>query len=128
MQSSTELREPFLDHRLVELALRQPAERKVQRDTGKWLLRKMTESLLPGRLVEAPKRPLQTPQREWLRGPLRSWADDCINQALQAHGGSWLESKEVLRHWKSFVSGDGDNSFFVWQWINMGLMEQAATP
>ena len=39
MRASTELREPFLDHRLVELAFRQPADRKIRDGTGKWLLR-----------------------------------------------------------------------------------------
>src|ERR1700680_1753948 len=39
MRSSTELREPFLDHLLFELAVRQPRRRKIQGDTGKWMLR-----------------------------------------------------------------------------------------
>src|SRR2546430_3760173 len=47
MQHSTELREPFLDHRLVELALRQRAERKLQGGIRKWLLRDLTRRLLP---------------------------------------------------------------------------------
>src|SRR5262245_32009706 len=42
MRSSTELREPFLDHRLFELALRQPPERKIRDGVGKWMLRQMT--------------------------------------------------------------------------------------
>src|SRR6185436_18737296 len=73
MRASTELREPFLDHRLFELALRQPADRKIGPDTGKRLLRQMVVRMLPDSVVNAPKRPLQTPQREWLRGPLRDW-------------------------------------------------------
>ncbi|MDX2031481.1 MAG: asparagine synthase (glutamine-hydrolyzing) [Blastocatellia bacterium] len=122
MRASTELREPFLDHRLFELAMRQPAERKIAEGRQKWLLRKMAAQILPHGVVEAPKRPLSTPQREWLRGPLRSWADDCIETALSSFGGVWLDSAAVRAAWRAYQDGAGDNSFFVWQWISLGLI------
>ncbi len=122
MRASTELREPFLDHRLFELALRQSPERKIVNGTSKWLLRQITKQLLPEGVVEAPKRPLQTPQREWLRGPLRGWASERIEDALAAHGGSWLHTQEVKAEWKMYCAGESDNSFYVWQWISLGLM------
>lgn len=121
MRSSTELREPFLDHRLFELALRQPVERKIAGATQKKLLRELAQALLPQGVVEAPKRAVQTPQREWLRGPLKAWADDCIEIALSAYGGIWLERKATQRIWDDYCRGAGDNSFYVWQWINLGL-------
>jgi len=72
MRASTELREPFLDHRLFELAFRQPSERKIGESggsaQGKKMLREIVAPLLPEGVCEAPKRALQTPQREWLRG------------------------------------------------------------
>lgn len=122
MRSSTELREPFLDHRLFELALRQPPERKIAQGRGKWLLREMTEGLLPRGIATAPKRPLQTPQREWLRGPLRWWANDMIERALTSEARDWFDAKAVRQVWQEYSSGKGDNSFFIWQWINLGLM------
>ncbi|RMH16318.1 MAG: asparagine synthase (glutamine-hydrolyzing) [Acidobacteria bacterium] len=121
MRASCELREPFLDHRLVELALRQPARRKIDRGQGKILARRIARTLMPGELIEAPKRPLQTPQREWLRGPLRGWATDLVESALQAYGGSWLEAGAVRRELDRFLAGEGDNSFYVWQWMSLGL-------
>ena len=63
MASSCELREPFLDHRVVELALRQPRRRKVDGATGKVLLRRLADERLGARDVAAPKRPVQTPAR-----------------------------------------------------------------
>ncbi len=123
MRVSTELREPFLDHRLFELALRQPSDRKINNGTHKWLLRQMARKLLPTGIIEAPKRAMQTPQREWLRGPLRSWAADYIDAALASFGGHWLEAESVRAAWQSYCDGVGDNSFFVWQWINLGLQE-----
>ncbi len=121
MLASTELREPFLDHRLVELALRQAADRKRRDGTGKVLLRAVAADLLPDDLVEAPKRPVQTPQREWLRGPLRPWAEDRLEAALAAFGGDGLDPAVVHGAWSAFTDGDGENGFFAWQWVNLGL-------
>lgn len=121
MRASCELREPFLDHRLVELALRQPAARKVDATTGKVFLRRILADRLPGRLVEAPKRPMQTPQREWLRGPLAGWAGGMIETGLAGMGGDLLDPAAVREAWTRFLAGEGDNSYFVWQWISLGL-------
>jgi asparagine synthase (glutamine-hydrolysing) len=122
MRASTELREPFLDHRLFELAMRQPPERKIGPGGRKWLLRQIARRLLPGQVAEAPKRPLQTPQREWLRGPLAGWATDCIEAALLKHGDAWLDADAVRRAWRTYRDGESDTSLYVWQWINLGLV------
>jgi asparagine synthase (glutamine-hydrolysing) len=122
MRASTELREPFLDHRLFELAFRQPPERKIVDGTRKWLLRRIARQLLPEDVVEAPKRPLQTPQREWLRGPLRDWAEQQIEGALSVYGAIWLDSAAVRRVWREYCHGTADNSFYIWQWISLGLI------
>jgi len=123
MRSSTELREPFLDHRLFELALIQPLERKLVRGEGKIMLRQLARHLLSRGVVEAPKRALQTPQREWLRTSLREWADSMIKSALHSTSGDWFNKADVYNAWQSFCNGEGDNSFYVWQWINLGLIE-----
>jgi asparagine synthase (glutamine-hydrolysing) len=128
MRVSEELREPFLDHRLVELALRQPPERKIDGARGKHLLRTIAAGLMPAGLVEAPKRPVQTPQREWLRGPLREWAETEIESALESVGGTWLDAAAVRTRWRRFCLGEGDNSHFVWQWISLGLLLNTASP
>lgn len=123
MRSSTELREPFLDHRLFELAFRQPVERKIADGVRKKMLRQIVKKLLPNGVVEAPKRPLQTPQREWLRDELRDWANDCIENACTNFGNVWLDEKSVKQEWKKFCNGASDNSFYIWQWIELGLSE-----
>ncbi len=121
MRSSTELREPFLDHRLFELAFRQPVERKIADGVGKKMLREMVKKLLPASVSEAPKRPLQTPQREWLRGELREWANEHIETACQSFAGAWLDERRIRQTWKNYCAGASDNSFYVWQWINLSL-------
>ncbi len=127
MQYSTELREPFLDHRMFELALRQPPERKIQNGVGKAMLRQISQHLVPDGVSEAPKRPIQTPQREWLRGELKEWANDQIEKAFQGFAGAWLDRKTVRATLKDYQCGIGDNSFFIWQWINLALMAQPTT-
>ena len=122
MRASTELREPFLDHRLFELAFRQPPDRKIRNGTHKWFLRELARRWLPPSIATAPKRAVSTPQREWLRGPLSRWAEDCIAQALNTVGGTWLNRVAVWRTWEAFRSGAIDNSFFVWQWVSVALL------
>lgn len=124
MRASCELREPFLDHRLVELAVRQPVARKRgPGGEGKRLLRRLARDLTPASIALAPKRALQTPQREWLRGPLRDWASALIARGV-AHSGM-LAPAAVEGAWQAFLRGDTDNGFFVWQWLSLGLAAEA---
>jgi asparagine synthase (glutamine-hydrolysing) len=123
MRASTELREPFLDHRLVELAVRQRADRKLRNGEHKWMLRQIASTLMPASVVSAPKRPVQTPQREWLRGELRAWSGCMIELALEAQP-EWFDRDAIIRTWSSYCAGEHDNSFFVWQWISLGLSHE----
>lgn len=125
MRSSTELREPFMDHRLFELALSQPPERKIHNGIRKWMLRRITRELLPSEVVEAPKRPVQTPQREWIAGALRDWAQGCIERAFFEYRHTWFQDG-VLDVWRDFCEGKSTNSYYVWQWISLGLMLQTS--
>lgn len=117
MRASVELREPFLDHRLVEFAFWQPGHRKIRNGTRKYLLRELARELLPDGVVSAPKRPVQTPQREWLRGELREWAQEGIRRALKT---GWFHEGAVWREWEGFLGGKSDNSAYVWQWVCAG--------
>jgi asparagine synthase (glutamine-hydrolysing) len=121
MRSSRELREPFLDHRLFELAMRQPVERKIFNGCRKKMLRDIAKGLLPNHLSEAPKRAMQTPQREWLRGPLREWADAQIEAALNGAFGTFFNTSAVKEEWSKFCRAESDNSFYIWQWISAGM-------
>lgn len=121
MMFSRELREPFLDHRILELGLRQPAHRKIRDGQGKWLVRRLAARLLPRGVREAPKRPVQTPQREWLRGPLAGWAEAQVGAALESRP-DWFLGDACRRELRSYLSGDGDSSFHIWQWISAGMI------
>jgi len=128
MMHSTEDREPFLDHRLFELALSQEVDRKIRHGTHKWLLREITNDLLPNGVVEAPKRPLQTPQREWLRGQLRDWTEGYLAAVSQNYGNLWINPKKIQAEWQGYLRGESDNSFYIWQWISLGLSLELSKP
>lgn len=124
MRASVELREPFLDHRLFELAFRQPAERKIAGGVHKKMLREISKKIVPEGIVEAPKRALQTPQREWLREDLRDWAHELIFAGLNGIGAAWLDKQAVSNKWENYRQAASDNSFYVWQWISLGLLKE----
>lgn len=119
MSYSTELREPFLDHRLVEMAFALPVHWKITDGTGKYLLRKIAAKLLPKNISLAPKRPLQTPQREWLANELRDWADDKVKSFASGDG---VEREVLLREWNAYLKQGSDNSFYIWQFINSAML------
>lgn len=116
MMYSTELREPFLDYRLVELAFAQSKEVKIQNNQTKWLLRELVKDLLGEHIAFAPKRPLQTPQREWIKGKLFSYFDEKIRKFSEQ---DFVKKEVVLQLWKEYQKGSQDNSFYIWQWVSI---------
>ncbi|MBS0157772.1 MAG: asparagine synthase (glutamine-hydrolyzing) [Nitrospira sp.] len=87
MAHSLEARVPFLDHAFVDLMLRIPAEIRTKPDDPKYLLRQAVRDLLPGELLNAPKRGFVIPTAEWLRGPLRPLTERLLAPSRLAEQG-----------------------------------------
>lgn len=122
MLHSTELREPFLDYRLVEIAFARRDDEKIRNGQQKWMLRQIAAEKLGNSIALAPKRPVQTPQREWLRNELKDWAQHHIDLFSNY---DFVDKAKVKKYWNEFLNSDAvDNSFFVWQWINTALILQ----
>ena len=115
MAYSVELREPFLDHRIVELGLNQPIAHKINGDTGKYLVRQLANKIIPNKISEAPKRAVQTPQREWLADDLSKWVNQLI---AENKSNQFFNSQEMLNTYKLYQKNKPDNSFYIWQLIN----------
>src|SRR5207253_2802863 len=79
MAVSLESRVPFLDHRVAALAARIPIAMKIRGGTGKHILRQLLYREAPRELFERPKAGFAIPIGEWLRGPLRDWAEDLLD-------------------------------------------------
>ncbi len=113
MGVSLEARLPFLDPRVSALAWRLPLELKVRGGTGKWLLRELLRRRVAAEIVERPKAGFGIPLGPWLRGPLRSWAEELLDPArLRAEG--FLDVGRVQGLWRSHLSRRRDHQFELW--------------
>jgi asparagine synthase (glutamine-hydrolysing) len=78
MANALELRVPFLDHHLVELAATLPNHLKVRGRTGKVLLRRAMRGVLPDQILDRPKKGFPVPTRGWFRNELADYARDVL--------------------------------------------------
>ncbi|WP_299550051.1 asparagine synthase (glutamine-hydrolyzing) [Seonamhaeicola sp.] len=122
MAHSTELRVPFLDYRLVEFAFSLPMEFKLKNNQGKQLLRDVISKYVDEKVTYAPKRPLQTPQREWLGEDLKEYVQNCMNSIKSSKYKAWFNERELDLEWHRYLAGDNQSSFHIWQLVNFSLL------
>jgi asparagine synthase (glutamine-hydrolysing) len=122
MAFSTELREPFLDHRLVELAFSLPLDYKIRNGITKFMLREIASEYLSNDLVFAPKRPLQTPQREWLADDLKDWVQEKCNSIENSEYANWFNETEIKKEITHYFEGNIQSSFHIWQLMSVSEM------
>ena len=104
MAVSLEVRVPLIDHRVMEFAWRLPFDQKVRQSESKWLLRQILYRHVPRRLIERPKTGFGVPIADWLRGPLRAWAEELLSPAaLQADG--MLSPAPIRQVWSLLQKG-----------------------
>jgi asparagine synthase (glutamine-hydrolysing) len=118
MAYSVELREPFLDHRIIELGLNQPLKHKIHQGTNKYLVREIAKKLIPKQIREAPKRAIQTPQREWLAQELSDWVKTLLNNTRH---GDWFKLNSGISVFDLYQKEMPDNSFYIWQLIELNI-------
>lgn len=103
MATSLESRVPMLDYRIVEFAWRLPLNMKIRGRQGKWLLRQLLYKYLPASLIERPKMGFAVPLGNWLREPLREWAEALLDEKRLRESG--LNPQPIRQKWAEHLSG-----------------------
>ena len=113
MAVSLETRAPFLDHRVVEYALRVPLRHKIRGNTGKQIVKDLLYRYVPRELVDRPKMGFGIPLDRWLRGPLRGWAEDMLApDRLRADG--FFDVDVVQRRMREHQAGTRNWQYALW--------------
>lgn len=104
MGVSLETRVPFLDHNIFEFASKIPLSMKLKKGVGKLVLRDILYRYVPKELIERPKMGFGVPVAEWLRGPLRDWSEELLNESkLESQG--FFYPKVIREMWSEHLSG-----------------------
>jgi len=113
MAVGLEVRCPILDTRVTEFAWALPNEFLLGKGGGKRVLRSVLERYVPREFTDRPKRGFGVPIDDWLRGPLRDWAEDLVSeQSLREHG--YLEPVAVRRLWEQHLCRWRNHSNILW--------------
>ncbi|MCE3238506.1 MAG: asparagine synthase (glutamine-hydrolyzing) [Gammaproteobacteria bacterium] len=113
MSNSLETRIPLLDHRVVDFAWRLPIHTKIRNGEGKWILRQLLYKYLPPSLVDRPKKGFGIPLAEWLRGPLREWAENLLSEHRLRQEG-FFDPLIIRKKWLEHLSGQCNWHYHLW--------------
>lgn len=104
MAVSLESRVPILDHRVFEMAWRLPLSMKIAGNSGKKILKKMLNKYIPDTIMDRPKMGFGVPIDSWLKGPLRDWAENYLNESRLKDEG-FFNPTPIRKRWKEHLEG-----------------------
>jgi asparagine synthase (glutamine-hydrolysing) len=113
MSVSLETRVPFLDSDVIKFAAALPLEYKIRHGVTKWILRKVLYKYVPKNLIERPKMGFDVPLAEWLRGPLRGWAENLLDENRLKNEG-FFDAFLVRNKWDEHISGKRNWHLQLW--------------
>jgi asparagine synthase (glutamine-hydrolysing) len=113
MAHSLEVRIPFLDHRVAEVAARIPSDMKFRNGGGKYILKQLLFAYVPSHLFARPKAGFSVPIGAWLKGPLRPWADDLLSRDRLDREG-YFSAAMIQKRWQEHLTGRRDAAHSLW--------------
>jgi asparagine synthase (glutamine-hydrolysing) len=113
MALSLEARVPLLDHRVVAFSWTLPPKWKAHGKIGKYLLRRLLDRYVPRALVDRPKKGFGVPIDTWLRGPLREWAEDLLDETRLKREGI-LDAMLIRQKWEEHLTGARNWQYLLW--------------
>jgi asparagine synthase (glutamine-hydrolysing) len=120
MAVSLEARVPLLDHRVVEFVWRLPPDLLIRDGSTKWLLRRVLDRYVPRGLIERPKTGFGVPIGDWMRGPLRGWAEELLSET-SLRDAEIVHPGPVRAKWAQHLSGGRSWSYELWtalMWVS----------
>jgi asparagine synthase (glutamine-hydrolysing) len=130
MSVSLETRIPFLDHRLIEFAWRLPLSWKIRGGKGKWILRRLLAKYLSPSLFDRPKSGFAIPLADWLRGPLRDWAESLLAEERLKRE-AFFDGQAIRQNWANFLKRGQNLQFHIWDvlmfqsWLESNLKSES---
>ncbi|WP_204105121.1 MULTISPECIES: asparagine synthase (glutamine-hydrolyzing) [Spirulina sp. CCY15215] len=114
MGVSLETRIPFLDHRVIEFAWSLPLAWKAPEEgQGKWILRQILAQYVPAKLFERPKMGFGIPIDRWLRGELRDWAENLLDEGRLRQEG-YFHPQPIRQKWQEHLSESHNWQYYLW--------------
>jgi asparagine synthase (glutamine-hydrolysing) len=123
MAANLEVRVPFLNRHIIELAARMPPDLKLRGFKRKYILKRAMEKLLPRDIVWRKKAGFGAPIRSWLRGPLKPMVDDLLSEeAIRRRG--LFQAAAVQKIISANQSGQEDYNLQVFQLLTLELWQR----
>lgn len=113
MSTSLETRAPFLDHKLVEYVSKLPPDLKIRKGNSKYLLKQILFKHIPKTYFERPKAGFSVPLDEWLKGPLKNWAEDLLDENKIKQQG-YFDHKKIKKLWDYYQKGKKYSAHQFW--------------
>jgi len=113
MANSLEVRSPLLDHRVIEFAATLPSDMKYRERTSKYLLKRYAERLAPPATVHRPKMGFSIPLAGWLRGELRTTAEDLL-LSERSMGRGYFQPDQIRAMWARHQGRQRNHSHHLW--------------